>query len=271
MTVALDIDPSKAHPWIDAAQPTHPSLVDTTMVTNELLGFTNVPMAVWIDEEGMLVRPAELASIEVSPLRDAAIPDDLDDRIKMMLQQIKKFPGDPEGYLAAIHDWVDQGAASRFALAPDEVVARSAPRDADKARAVACFELGQELFRREGQDAAVPWWREAHRLDRGNWAFKRQAWTLVTTAEGQPPRPHPGAERRVRGQLAGRRARPRRGELLPPAQPLTAFRPPNPGERVVRPLVVAHRACPRHAPENSLAGIAAAGSWGPTWSSSTSA
>ena len=65
MTVALDIDPSKAHPWIDAAQPTHPSLVDTTMVTNELLGFTNVPMAVWIDEDGMLVRPAELASIEI--------------------------------------------------------------------------------------------------------------------------------------------------------------------------------------------------------------
>jgi len=105
VTVALDIDPSKAHPWIDAAQPSHPSLVDTTMVTNELLGFTNVPMAVWIDEEGMLVRPAELASIEVSPLRDARIPEDLDDRIKMMLLQIKKFPGDPEGYLAAIHDW----------------------------------------------------------------------------------------------------------------------------------------------------------------------
>jgi hypothetical protein len=187
VTVALDLDPSKAHPWIDAAQPSHPSLVDTTMVTNELLGFTNVPMAVWIDEEGRLVRPAELASIEVSPLRDAPIPEDMDERIKMMLQEIKKFPGDPEGYLAAIHDWVDQGAASRFALSPEEVVARSAPRDADKARAVACFELGQELFRREGQDAAVPWWREAHRLDPGNWAFKRQAWTLVTTGEGQPP------------------------------------------------------------------------------------
>ncbi len=35
-----------------------------------------------------------------------------------------------------------------------------------------------------GDDAAVPWWRRAHELDPGNWTYKRQAWTLVTTAEG---------------------------------------------------------------------------------------
>ena len=79
------------------------------------------------------------------------------------------------------------GSASPFALRPDEVVARSAPRDTDTARAVACFDLGQELYHRFGQDAAVPWWREAHRLDRNNWAYKRQAWSLVTTEPGQPP------------------------------------------------------------------------------------
>jgi hypothetical protein len=187
VTVALDIDATKAHPWIDAAQPTHPSLIDADMVTNEQLGFTNVPMAVWIDEEGRLVRPAEVASIEVSPLRTAPIPDDLEPRLKLMLQEIKKFPGDPEGYRAAIVDWVEHGAASQFALTPEEVVARSAPRDADRARAAACFELGHAIYERVGHDAAVPWWREAHRLDPSNWAYKRQAWTLVTTPEGQPP------------------------------------------------------------------------------------
>ncbi len=37
------------------------------------------------------------------------------------------------------------------------------------------------------RDAAVPWWREAHRLNPENWTYKRQAWTFVTTPEGQPP------------------------------------------------------------------------------------
>ena len=32
--------------------------------------------------------------------------------------------------------------------------------------------------RRRRRDAAVPWWRRAHRLDPGNWTYKRQAWTL---------------------------------------------------------------------------------------------
>src|SRR5262249_34728324 len=69
-TVALDIDPDDAHPFIDAAQPTHPSLIDTCHVTDGLFGFVNVPMAVWIDEQGTIVRPAEHASVERSPLRD---------------------------------------------------------------------------------------------------------------------------------------------------------------------------------------------------------
>ena len=30
----------------------------------------------------------------------------------------------------------------------------------------------------------MPWWRRAHQLDPGNWTYKRQAWTLVTTPEG---------------------------------------------------------------------------------------
>ena len=30
----------------------------------------------------------------------------------------------------------------------------------------------------------MPWWRRAHELDPGNWTYKRQAWTLVTTPAG---------------------------------------------------------------------------------------
>jgi hypothetical protein len=44
--------------------------------------------------------------------------------------------------------------------------------------------LGEYLRRTVSPDAAVPWWREAHRLYPANWTYKRQAWTLVTTPEG---------------------------------------------------------------------------------------
>jgi len=151
-------------------------------------------MAVWIDEHGMLVRPAEGASVERSPLRDVEIPDGLPDRIRQMFVEVKAIPDASEEYRAAIVDWVRNGAASRFALPPDEVVARSEPRPDDHARAAACFAIGQHLLHTVGHDAAVPWWREAHRLFPGNWTYKRQAWTLVTTPPGatendliQPP------------------------------------------------------------------------------------
>ncbi len=143
-------------------------------------------MAVWIDEAGTIVRPAETASIEPSPLRDLEIGDDVDPRMASALTEIKAMPDRAEDYRAAIVDWAHHGAGSRFALAPERVIERSRPVGVDEARAAACFELGQHLYRTVGHDAAVPWWKQAHELDRANWTYKRQAWTLVTTPEGAP-------------------------------------------------------------------------------------
>ena len=184
MTVALDIEPSHAFTWIDRAAPTHPSLIDPGHVTDDLFGFVNIPMAVWIDESGTIVRPAEGASIERSPLRDMDIPEGLPDRIDRAFREVKKIPDVSQDYRAAIVDWAHHGSESRFALGPDEVVARSLPRGDAEARAAACFELGGHLRRTVNAEAAVPWWREAHRLFPSNWTYKRQAWTLVTTPEG---------------------------------------------------------------------------------------
>ncbi len=181
VTVALDVNPEHAHPFIDAAAPTHPSLIDTTHATGDLFGFVNIPMAVWIDEEGNLVRPAEAASIERSPMRDMDIPDGLPERLDRAFREIKKFPEVSNEYRAAIVDWAHNGAASKFALSTDEVVQRSQPRPDTHARAAACFEMGQHLLRTVGHEAAVPWWREAHALFPENWTYKRQAWTLITT------------------------------------------------------------------------------------------
>jgi hypothetical protein len=184
VTVALDVNPEHTYKWIDAAAPTHPSVIDTSHVTDELFGFVNIPMAGWIDETGTIVRPAEGASVERSPLRDMEIPEGLPERFERMLREVKKIPDNAADYRAAVEHWVEHGSKSPFALSPDEVVARSLPRGEDEARAAACFELGEHLLRTEGHDAAVPWWREAHRLHAANWTYKRQAWTLVTTPEG---------------------------------------------------------------------------------------
>lgn len=185
VTVALDIDPAKAQPWVDAAAPTHPSLVDSAHVTNELFGFNNVPMAVWIDETGTLVRPAESASIEgrdtTSPL-----PEGLPDRVVELMTEARKIPDIADGYRAAVLDWAEKGPESEFALSPDGVIEASLPRDAHHAEAAANFELGQHLFHTVGKDAAIPFWRAAHALDPTNWTYKRQAWTLETTPDGEP-------------------------------------------------------------------------------------
>jgi hypothetical protein len=186
VTVALDAGGADAaRQFIEAAAPEHPSLIDQRHVCDELFGFVNVPSAVWIDEEGVIVRPAHAAHIKQSPLRDMEVPEGLG-RIGEMLHEVKKIRTDPELYVTAVHDWVERGAESEWALDPDEVVARSRPRSTAQAEAAAAFELAQHLWREGDRDGAVGWFRRAHELHPENWTYKRQAWTFATTVPGQP-------------------------------------------------------------------------------------
>ena len=196
VSISLDIDPGQARPFIDAAPasdgaPTVRALIDTTHATTAALGFTNVPMALWIDETGTIVRPPESASIERSSLADMEISDDWPERLANQLRVAKAIPSNAEAYRSAVLDWAEHGADSRFVMSPDDVLGAAQPRDADAAEAVAAFELGQYLYEQAGGgaagiEAAKHWWQRAHDLDDDNWTYKRQAWTLVTTPEGQP-------------------------------------------------------------------------------------
>jgi hypothetical protein len=186
VTVALDVDPEQARSWIEKAQITHPSLIDSTHLLDELLGVSNVPMAVWIDESGNIVRPAESASIEQSPFRDMAIDNEWPERIKTSLTEIKKMPDIAEDYRAAIVRWASLGEASGVALRPHEVLTESPARSFDHAKAAACFELGHHLHTAGDHERAIEWWKQAHQLHPENWTYKRQAWTLETTPAGAP-------------------------------------------------------------------------------------
>ena len=186
VTVAMDAETSMAEPWVTAAAPMHPSLIDRTHSLGGALGFVNVPMAAWIDEHGVLVRPAESARIVPSMMAGREIPPGLPPRIEARFELLRHADANAhEPYLAALRDWAQRGPESPFALTPDEVVRRSQPRNADEARAAASFELGEHLRETIGVDAATPWWREAHRLQPSNWTYKRQAWTLETTVPGE--------------------------------------------------------------------------------------
>lgn len=61
ITVALDKSPEEAKPWIDLAAPEHPSLIDTKHLLADLYNMVNVPTILWIDEDGMIVRPNDVA------------------------------------------------------------------------------------------------------------------------------------------------------------------------------------------------------------------
>ena len=172
VTVALDLDPDKARPWIEAAAPTHPSLIDSEHRIDELFGISNVPMAVWIDEAGTIVRNAEAAALEASKYAAIEITDDFPEPIKAVLTEMKQLPDVGEAYRAAIVDWAEHGADSRFALGPDEVVRRSQPRPVEHSRAAACFEIGRHLYEQGHGQAAITWWKQAHRLFPDNWTYK---------------------------------------------------------------------------------------------------
>jgi hypothetical protein len=180
VTVALDTGGAGAAGlWIDLAKPDHPALIDEAHLLDELLGVVNVPSGVWIDERGTIVRPPEPAFPGRAVIAELPIPAEAPPRITEMLQEAAKMRIEPQRYVAALRDWVNKGSESRYALGPDEVVARSTPRPADASRAAASFELGQHLHRSGNPDAAVRWFREAHALQPSNWTYKRQAWEFV--------------------------------------------------------------------------------------------
>ena len=94
------------------------------------------------------------------------------------LRGVPEIRRDTEGYHSALRDWVARDADSRFALSPDEVIARSRPRDADKAWGHAHFQLASQLEIEGHHAAAVLHYREAHRLVPDSWTFRRKAWSL---------------------------------------------------------------------------------------------
>jgi len=161
--VAQDTGGAKdAGPWITAAKPEYTALVDEKQIVTQKYGMVNVPTAVWIDEQGRIVRPNEVAFI--------------DDRFKSFTNM------ESASYIEAIRDWAANGAKSVYVLSEAELKARLRPRSDDRSddrlQADAEFGLAEYLYQRGKGVDAIPHFKEAQRLDPDNWNYKRQAWAL---------------------------------------------------------------------------------------------
>jgi hypothetical protein len=188
VTVALETaGPEACRPFIEAAAPRHPSLIDRYHRTAELFGFVNIPNGVWIDEAGIIVRPAEPAPAPASierPSPSVLAGIEPPPRLLEILGEASMIRTNPAEYERALRDWVANGPVSRFALSPEEVVARSQRRDRHAALGQAHFELAAHLEHLGHHADAIPHYREAHRLVPSNFSYKRQAWSLEPAGGG---------------------------------------------------------------------------------------
>ncbi len=181
--VAVGLDTLGAEgcrPYIEAAAPEHPSLIDQHHQLAEKFGVINIPSSIWINEAGVIVRPAEAAPAPPSAPADAPPPPagELPPRFAQMMGEAAKIQSDPQDYHHALRDWIGKGEASRFALGEDQVIARSRPRDENVALGHAHFELASALEIRGEHDLAISHFCAAHELVPDSWTFRRQAWSL---------------------------------------------------------------------------------------------
>ena len=168
VAVAMD-DADAARPWIEAAKPTYPCLIDRDHHVADLYNMVNVPQAAWIDEHGLIVRPPENAGSS-DAFRGM-------DRVTktMTAEQVMERERTKTVYTDAVRDWAQKGAASAFVYDPAAARARLRLPDAAIANAHVHFRLARHLLRVGKRDEAAQHFAEASRLHPDSWNIWRQS------------------------------------------------------------------------------------------------
>ena len=149
ITVALDESPESARPYIEKADPQHPSLIDSEHVVAHRYGMINVPTVVWIDEEGQIVRPntAEYGT-------------------DMFVQ----FHGRESG---PVLDAVGGGVTTGEVRVDETVPSSMPPPTVDEERARAAGALAWFLLQRGATEAAARHFDRAGELSPDDWTIRR--------------------------------------------------------------------------------------------------
>jgi hypothetical protein len=164
-----------------AAVPTYPNLIDEHHVVAELYNMTNVPMAVWINESGNIVRPAETAgSSDGFRSMDRST-------FQMKKDAIERGIAIRSSYVDAIRDWVAKGESSEYVLSPEEIRKRiQAPVNVDPL-ATANFRIGEYLHRLGHTEDAKRYFQETRRLCPERWTHLRQTMQLEEDGSASGP------------------------------------------------------------------------------------
>ena len=161
-----------AREWYAAAKPTYTTLVDPTHLVTELYNLVNVPSGIWVDEQGRVARINEGTYSGIIKLGAGTIGTD--------------------EYLPLVRDWVANGAKSRFAWAPEDMVKRIRHATPDEALADPTFKLGVYFYEQD-EALARTYWERAQALAPDNWNFHRQDWNLTEGLAGPKYREKRGA------------------------------------------------------------------------------
>ena len=170
IAVAMD-QPDAARPWIEAAKPSYPCLIDPDHHVADLYGMVNVPQAVWIDEAGRIVRPTETAGatdgFRAMDREKFTMPAEVaEERVRVKAR-----------YVEAVKDWVERDTESVAVRPRGSESSTPGAAAEDVARAHAAFRLGMHLHRSGRTEEAFTWFEEARRLHPDSWNIWRQtAW-----------------------------------------------------------------------------------------------
>ena len=158
-----------ADKWYEAAKATYTSLIDTQHTISTAYQFINVPMGIWIDERGRVVRPAEPAWTRDNELKIGS---------KSIVTQ-----GAP--YISALRDWVTNGEQSSYVLPDDEFSRRVKPRSDAEMEADASFKLGVWFHTAGRKELASKYFERAEKLNPDDWNYHRQDWSFTPDEAGK--------------------------------------------------------------------------------------
>jgi hypothetical protein len=145
--------------WIEAAKPSHWTLLDPDLAIAALYNVRNVPSAFWIDETCRIVRANDpIYALRRDPATDGTSRN--------------------EAYLDAVREWVANGSSSKFLADEAALKKRQRPASFSDMEAMASFELGVYLLRHGDPARAQRHFDRAQELAPDNWTFRRQAWSL---------------------------------------------------------------------------------------------
>ncbi len=168
ISVAMDADIEAARPWVTEAAPSYVTLIDQHHLLSSLYNMVNVPQAVWIDEQGQMVRPVESGgSIDI--LRE------FDFEAGGFKPEAQARAGAAKAaYTEAVKDWAMHGANSKFVFTPEQARAHVSATSDDVMLAHAKFQLGQYLAAAGRTEEAEALFAECRVLHPDSWNIFRQ-------------------------------------------------------------------------------------------------